>query len=98
MLVSLFTRMNAISQMYSAQYALMQNSMLTRRLCHSIGFGSGGYDMATLANLDRQIAMSNEQNQIDYQLAAAQKKFADQMISQELENKKTAFSIWLNNK
>lgn len=91
MLVSLFTRMNAISQMYNAQYALMQNSMLTRRLCHSIGFG-GEYNMTTLANFDRQIAMTNEQNQINYQIAAAQKKIADQMFSQELENKKSSIS------
>ncbi len=91
MLVSMFARMNAISQMHNAQYALLRNSMNVRNLMHSISFG-GNYNMAALAEMDKQIALSNARNELTYKIACAQKEALDKSINKEIQDNAKSLS------
>jgi hypothetical protein len=89
MLVSLMARLNAISQMHNAQWAMMQNNMAMMNLCRSLP--SFGGNLAMLNHMDAQFAMSNAQNQLLYQIASAQEKAAAARISQELKDNKISY-------
>ena len=56
MLVSLMARLNAISQMHNAHWAMMQNNMAMMNMCRSLP--SFGGNLAMLNHMDAQFAMS----------------------------------------
>lgn len=89
MLVSLMARLNAISQMHNAQWAMMQNSRNMMSVARNLSFG--GYDMNTLHDLDTRFALNNAQNQTLYMIAAAQEKAAAQRMAQEAKDNKISY-------
>lgn len=82
-------RMNAISQMHNAQWAMMQNNMAMMSMCRNMPAFGG--NMAMLNEMDKQIEMSNAQNQLLYQIASAQEKAAAARIAQELKDNKVSY-------
>lgn len=90
MLVALMSRLNAISQMHNAQYAMMRNRMGMMSAMRNLSFGNA-YNMASLAQLDRNFAISNAQNETMYLLASAQEKAAAQMLASEMKNNKISY-------
>ncbi len=90
MLVALMTRLNAISQMHNAQYAMMRNNMGMMSAMRNLSFGNA-YNMASLAQLDRNFALSNAQNETMYLLASAQEKAAAQMLAAESKQNKISY-------
>lgn len=89
MLVSLMARLNAISQMHNAQWAMMQNNMAMMNMCRSLP--SFGGNMEMLNAMDTQFEIDNAQNQLLYQIASAQEKAAAAQISQELKDNKISY-------
>lgn len=89
MLVSLMARLNAISTMHNAQWAMMQNSRNMMQAARNLSFG--GYDMNTLHYLDTRFALNNAQNQTLYMIAAAQEKAAAKQMAQEVKNNKISY-------
>ena len=89
MLVDLMTRLNAISTMHNAQWAMMRNSRNMMSVARNLPFG--GYDMNTLHDLDTRFALNNAQNQTLYMIAAAQEKAAAQRMAQEAKDNKISY-------
>lgn len=89
MLVDLMARLNAISTMHNAQWAMMQNSRNMMNVARNLPFG--GYNMSTLHDLDTRFALSNAQNETLYMIAAAQEKAAAQRMAQEAKNNKISY-------
>ena len=82
-------RMMATSQMHNAQYAMMQNRMNMMNTVRNLP--SFGGNMAQLAQMDRQFAINNIQNETMYMIACAQEKAAAQMLKKEFENNKISY-------
>lgn len=93
MLVSLMTRMNAVSQMHNAQWNLMRNNMRMMNMCRYLPTftGGGAPKMAMLAEADKQFALEKVQNETLYQIASAQEKAAAKSLSQEIQNNKISY-------
>ena len=93
MLVSLMTRLNAVSQMHNAQWNLMQNNMRMMNMCRFMPtfLGGGMPKMAMLAEADKQFALNKVQNETLYQIAAAQEKSAAKYLAQEIQNNKISY-------
>jgi hypothetical protein len=88
MLVSLMARMNAITQMHNAQYAMMQNRINMLSMCRNMPTfcGNDPSRLAMLNDMDKRIATSNATNETMYMIASAQEKAAAQMIANEQKN------------
>ena len=93
MLVALMARMNAISQMHNAQYAMMRNNMSTMSMVRNMpSFMGNPNSMAMLHEADKRIALSNAQNQTLYMIAEAQEKAAAQRLQQEYKSNQNRLS------
>lgn len=81
-------RMNAITQMHNAQYALMQNRINMLSMCRNMPtFCGNDYSrLAMLNDIDKRIATSNMTNETMYLLASAQEKAAAKMLENEQKN------------
>jgi len=90
MLVTLMARMQAISQMHTAQYNMMRNNMAMMGVMRSLP--SFGGNMAALNAMDTQFALNNAQNQMLYQMACAQEKALAQRMAQEAKEHKISYS------
>lgn len=88
-LVNLMARLNAISTMHNAQWAMMRNSQNMMNVARNLPFG--GYDMNALHDLDTRFALNNVQNQTLYMIASAQEKAAAQRMAQEAKNNKISY-------
>lgn len=90
MLVTLMARMQAISQMHNAQYAMMRNNMAMMGAMRNLPYFGG--NMAALNAMDTHFAMSNAQNQMLYQMACAQEKALAQRMAQEAKDFKISYN------
>lgn len=88
MLVSLMARMNAISQMHDAQYAMMQNRINMLSACRNMPTfcGNDVSRLAMLNDMDKRIATSNMMNETRYMIASAQEKAAAKMMENEMKS------------
>lgn len=82
-------RLNAISQMHNAQWAMMQNSRNMMNAARNLPFS--GYNMQKLHDMDTKFALSNAQNKTLYMIASAQEKAAAQNLAQEAKNNKISY-------
>lgn len=89
MLVSLMTRLNAISQMHNAQWAMMQNHSALMNMCRNLP--SFGTNLNLLNEMDKQFEMNNLRYQTQYLLASIQEKNAAAMLKQELKDSKISY-------
>lgn len=89
MLVSLMSRLNAISLKNNAQYAMMQNQSCLMNTLRSPAFC--GMNMETLQQMDNHFAINNEQNRTLYMLASAQERAAAELMNNEAKNNKISY-------
>jgi len=89
MLVSTITRMNAINQMYNAQFTMLRNRQ--NMMCAIRNLPAFCGDMRTLAQMDQQYAIKQAHNETLYLIASMQEKSASQMIKQEAQNNKLSY-------
>ena len=94
MLVPLIMRLNAISQMHNAQYAMMQNRINMLSICRNMPTfcGNDPGRLAMLHDVDTKMAMSNATNETLYLIAQAQEKAAAQMLAQEQKSEANRIS------
>ena len=90
MLVAMMMRMQAISQMHRAQFAMMQNHMGMMSAMRNLP--SFGGNMEALSRMDERFALSNAQNETLYLMAQAQAKAAQQRIAQETKDYKISYT------
>ncbi len=89
MLVSLMSKLNAISLKSNAQYAMMQNHSNMMNAIQSPTFGALSLRDAHLA--DMNFGMNNDYYQTLYLLTSAQEKAAAQLLNHQAQNYKISY-------